>query len=131
MQLLGQQVALAGEAGIVQAGQCVDFILARFASEPQLPAAGSVPFLKLMGILLGGWQMARAALVAAERRADPAADVAFYEAKLVTARFYGEHILSQTSGLAAAIIQGGESVLALADEGIRAIVGLQQAARQP
>ncbi|MCG9107163.1 acyl-CoA dehydrogenase C-terminal domain-containing protein [Laribacter hongkongensis] len=104
------------EAGIVQAGQCVDFILARFASEPQLPAAGSVPFLKLMGILLGGWQMARAALVAAERRADPAADVAFYEAKLVTARFYGEHILAQTSGLAAAIIQGGESALALADD---------------
>lgn len=82
----------------------------------QLPAAGSVPFLKLMGILLGGWQMARAALMTAERRADPAADVAFYEAKLVTARFYGEHILSQTSGLAAAIIRGGESVLALADD---------------
>ncbi len=37
----------------------------------------------------------------------------FLIAKLITARFYGEHLLPQVSGLTVAILHGGESVLAL------------------
>ena len=96
-----------------QASSCVDFVLAHFASNPRLPAAGSVPFLKLMGIVLGGWQMARAALAAQAKLAEDGADVDFLTAKLITARFYGEHLLPQVSGLTVAILHGGESVLAL------------------
>jgi len=101
------------EAGIQAAGECVEFILAKFGNEPRLPAAGAVPFLKLMGILLGGWQMGRAALIAQAKLAEDGADAEFLSAKLVTARFYGEHLLPQIAGLAPAILQGAESVMAL------------------
>lgn len=97
-------------SGARAAGQCVDFILAKFGDAPTLPAAGSVPFLKLMGILLGGWQMARSALIAHEKLSE---DPEFFRAKLATARFYGEHLLPQILGLAPAILSGGESVLAM------------------
>ncbi len=101
------------DAGVKAASECVDYILANFAAAPQNPAAGSVPFLKLMGILLGGWQLANAALVAKSRLAEEGADADFLSAKLVTTRFYGEHLLPQIGGLAAAITAGADSVLAL------------------
>jgi hypothetical protein len=56
--------------------------------------------------------MARALLVAAQKRDD---DPAFYGAKIATAQFYAEHVLTQATSLEASIVtaKGGESVLAL------------------
>ena len=84
-------------------------------SDPNAVFAGSVPYLKLAGIVLGGWQMARALLVAAEKRD---ADPSFHGAKIATARFYAEHVLSLASALEASIVtvKGGESVLALSED---------------
>ncbi|CUA81674.1 Acyl-CoA dehydrogenase related to the alkylation response protein AidB [Gulbenkiania indica] len=115
------RLAAAGEASlsanlsgaVVEAERCVAFILESFASNPRLAAAGSVPFLKLMGIVLGGWQMGRAGLAALSQQGQEDADADFLNAKLITARFYGEHLLPQVSGLAAAIVEGAESALAL------------------
>ena len=101
------------EASAKDAERCVDFIVGTFGSQPALAAAGSVPFLKLMGITLGGWMMGRAALIAKEQQGDDGADADFLAAKQVTARFYAEHLLPQTGGLAAAIVSGADSVLAL------------------
>jgi alkylation response protein AidB-like acyl-CoA dehydrogenase len=107
--------SLANNLGLAaaHAGRCVDFILANYGDDPQLPAAGAVPFLHLMGLVLGGWQMGRAALVASQRLSDGDEDVDFLRAKLMIARFYGEHLLPRTHGLAAAITDGAASVLAL------------------
>ncbi|POZ62502.1 acyl-CoA dehydrogenase [Chromobacterium alticapitis] len=102
-------------AAIAEAERCVAFILETFGSQPQLAAAGSVPFLKLMGIALGGWQLGRAALIAKDKLQEADADADFLNAKIVTARFFAEHLLPQVSGLAAAILGGADSVLALAD----------------
>jgi alkylation response protein AidB-like acyl-CoA dehydrogenase len=79
--------------------------------------AGAVPFLKMMGIVCGGWQMARAA-IAAQRRLDDGggAESSFYAAKIATARFYAEHILPQALGLREAITRGGHSVMALSED---------------
>ena len=52
--------------------------------------AGSVPFLRLAGTALGGWLLARSALVAQAKLASRDGDPAFLEAKLITARFYAE-----------------------------------------
>ena len=72
--------------------------------------------MKLAGIVLGGWQMARAA-VAAQRKLDAGeGDAGFYRAKIATARFFGDHILSQSSGLRSAIIDGSAGVLALSED---------------
>ena len=81
----------------------VDFVLANTKSDPNAVFAGSVPYLKLAGIVLGGWQMARALLVAAQKRDD---DPSFYGAKIATAQFYAEHVLPQASALEASIVSG-------------------------
>ncbi|MGF6901443.1 acyl-CoA dehydrogenase [Paraburkholderia sp. GAS348] len=93
----------------------VDFVVANTKDDPNAVFAGSVPYLKLAGIVLGGWQMARALLVAAEKRAE---DPSFYGAKIATAQFYAEHVLPQASALEASIVtaKSGESVLALAED---------------
>ncbi len=54
-------------AGVQAVADCVEFIVASSARDPRPAFAGAVPFLKLMGIVAGGWQMGRAAL-AAERK---------------------------------------------------------------
>jgi 3-(methylthio)propanoyl-CoA dehydrogenase len=78
--------------------------------------AGSVLYLKLAGIVLGGWQMARAALIANQKLAAGEGDAAFLRAKIVTARFFADHILSQASGLRTAIVDGAAGVLALPED---------------
>ncbi|MBW0449302.1 acyl-CoA dehydrogenase [bacterium M00.F.Ca.ET.228.01.1.1] len=90
----------------------VDFVLANTQADPNAVFAGSVPYLKLAGIVLGGWQMARALLVATEKRDE---DPQFYGAKIATAQFYAEHVLPLASALEASIVsaKGGEGVLAL------------------
>jgi hypothetical protein len=76
-------------------------------------AAVSVPYLKLFGTVAGGWMMARAALVASEKLGQPDGDREFLEAKLATARFYGEHELPRAMLLAREVTHGADSVLAL------------------
>jgi hypothetical protein len=94
----------------------VDFVAGNMKSDIKGVFAGSVLYLKLAGIVLGGWQMARAALVANDKLAAGDGDTAFYSAKIGTARFFADHILSQASGLRSAIIDGSAGVLALSEE---------------
>ena len=78
-------------------------------------SVGAVPMLKLFGIVAGGWQLLRSALISQARLAAPrsdGADTAFYEAKILTSRFYADHVLSQAAGLAHSIIHGSQSALA-------------------
>ncbi len=75
--------------------------------------AGSVPYLMLAGNLMAGWQMARSLLVAQEQLA-AGQDAAFMAAKIVTARFYADHILTRVPGLRDSIVEGADSVTALA-----------------
>jgi hypothetical protein len=72
--------------------------------------AGSFAYLRLCGLVLGAWQMARA-LLAAERLRD--SDPSFYDAKIATARFFAENLLPQAQALATSIIESGHSTNAL------------------
>jgi alkylation response protein AidB-like acyl-CoA dehydrogenase len=103
-------------AGIKAVEECVTWIVATYAGDIKAVHAGSVPFLKLMGIVCGGWQMARAALVAQQRLAAKDGDAAFYEAKIATARFYADHILAQAPGLRNTVVRGAAGVMALTEE---------------
>jgi butyryl-CoA dehydrogenase len=94
----------------------VDFMVGNIKSDIKGVFAGSVPYLKLAGIVLGGWQMARAALIAQCRLDAGEGDQAFYKAKIATARFFADHILSQATAYRAAIVAGAASVLALSEE---------------
>lgn len=77
--------------------------------------ACSVPYLKLWGITAGGWQMARAALVAAQKLAAGDAEAEFYKAKITTARFYGSHVLTQSAYLKRQITEGSGDVMTLTE----------------
>jgi len=75
--------------------------------------AGATPYLRLFGIVTGGWMMARQALAATRMLAGGSTDTAFLDAKIVTARFYCEQILPQSWGLFAAVTAGANELLAL------------------
>ena len=94
----------------------VAFILDAAGKDPNAAFAGAVPFLKLMGIVAGGWQLARSALIAEKKLAANEGDAAFYTAKIATARFFADHLLSQSSGLAATVTSGASAVMALSEE---------------
>jgi len=108
---MAQRLKAAREAFV----QVVDFIAANTRANPNAAFAGSVPYLMLAGNLIAGWQMGRALLVALSPEAQ-AQDAAFMSAKVVTARFYADHILSKVPGMAESIVHGADSVTALALE---------------
>jgi len=95
--------------------EVVDFIVANTSSNPNAAFAGSVPYLMLAGNLMSGWQLARALLVAEETVAK-GEDVSFMQAKISTARFYADHILSKVPGMRDAIVDGADSVTSMALE---------------
>jgi alkylation response protein AidB-like acyl-CoA dehydrogenase len=94
----------------------VRYVVAEYGKDPRGVSAGAVPLLELFGVVAGGWQLLRSALVARDRLASPPADgsssAAFYRAKIDTARFYADHVLAQAPGFAHAIIEGSAGVLA-------------------
>ncbi|VVD75368.1 acyl-CoA dehydrogenase [Pandoraea eparura] len=93
----------------------VAFVLENAKQSPNAVYSGGVAYLKLAGIVLGGWQMARALLVATDKLDE---DPAFYGAKISTAQCYAEHILPQASALEAAIVcaKENEGLLALSED---------------
>ncbi len=100
--------------GAQAVSDCVDFIVG--TKDQRAAFSGAVPFLKLMGIVAGGWQMARAALISERKLSSKDADPSFYDAKIATARFYGDHVLVQASGLRDTVVEGAAGVMALSDE---------------
>jgi 3-(methylthio)propanoyl-CoA dehydrogenase len=95
--------------------EVVDFVAGNTKASPNAVFAGSVPYLMLAGNLVAGWQLARSLLVA-EELAAKGEDTEFMKAKVATARFYADHILSKVPGMRDAIVEGAESVTALAIE---------------
>ena len=115
----GEDMAATREAfsaALTAAEDCVSWMVITYGNDIKAAHAGAVPFLKLMGIVCGGWQMARAALVAKQRLSEGKGDKSFYEAKIKTARFYADHVLTQAPGLRNAIVHGAAGVMALAED---------------
>jgi acyl-CoA dehydrogenase len=77
---------------------------------------GAQPLLNLFGVVIGGWQLARAALAAQRRLRARAGDRDFLEGKILTARFYGDHILSQAGGYEEAVTEGADALLEIRDD---------------
>ena len=92
-----------------------EHVLKLLSSEPADAFAASVNYLMLTGYVCGGWQMARAALVA-RNRIEQGDNSGFYPAKLTTARFYAEQFLPKALSLRYAVINGASTPLALAED---------------
>ena len=95
--------------------RAVLWIVANFGSDPKAVHAGAVPFLHLFGIVAGGWQMGRAAVIARTRIAAGDGDP-FWPAKLATTRFFADHFLTQAAGLAESVVAGAAGALEIADD---------------
>jgi 3-(methylthio)propanoyl-CoA dehydrogenase len=106
---VSKQLGMARQALI----EVIDFVAGNTKASPNAVFAGSVPYLMLAGNVVAGWQLARSLLVAEEELAK-GNDVAFMQAKINTAQFYAEHILSKAEGIKSSIVDGAGSVTAMA-----------------
>jgi len=106
---IGERLASA----VARLEETTQWIVSTYGTNPAAVASGAVYYLKLMGIVCGGWMMARAAQIAARDLEAGEGDAAFLRAKVLTARFYADHILPQSLALSAVAMGGAESVLAM------------------
>ena len=107
LKAFGKQLA----AGISELKRATEWIVTMWGADQGAVGAGAVHYLKLAGTVCGGWMMGRSALVAAKQLADGSSDLAFLKAKILTTRFYGDHIITLATGFADAITTGADSVL--------------------
>ncbi|MFZ6678723.1 acyl-CoA dehydrogenase [Undibacterium sp. Tian12W] len=103
-------------AGTAALEDVVDYVVTNFKQDIKGVFAGSVLYLKLAGIVFGGWQMARAAIIAQQKLDAGEGDAAFLKAKISTARYFADHILSAAQGLRSAIVDGSAGVMALSED---------------
>ncbi len=119
LEVAGGECAVIGgrlRAGVDALESAGRWIVARFNDVPRAVLAGAVPFLELAGIVCGGAQLGRAALVAATKLDTGDGDAGFLRAKLSTARHFADHCLTRAAGLQETVTAGAQSVLALDDE---------------
>lgn len=95
----------------------VTFMVENVRTKPNAAFSGSVPYLMLAGNLVVGWQWGRALLAARRQLSAGEGDATFLNAKIATAHFYADHILTRVPGWRDAILEGADSVMALAPDG--------------
>jgi hypothetical protein len=95
----------------------VDWVLNAASEDPRLPAAASVPLLMLLGTVLGGYQMARAAKIATAKLANGAgSDKDYLTGKVATAHHYALHVLPEALSYARNVTQGSRTVMEMPAE---------------
>jgi hypothetical protein len=102
--------------GIEVARTARQWLLDRAREDRNVAGAASVNFLMLLGYVCGGWLMGQSALKASARLASSGGDASFLNAKLVTARFYCEHLLPRAGACLAMIEAGPDSMMALSED---------------
>ncbi|AJG12533.1 MULTISPECIES: acyl-CoA dehydrogenase [Pseudomonadaceae] len=96
--------------------ESVDWLLINSETQSQNCAAGAVPFLRLVGTVIGGWLSARMAEAATTQLSCTPSDTDFLQAKIITATHYATHILVGASTLRDIVVHGAASTLALTDD---------------
>jgi len=102
--------------GVAAVRSAVEWIVPAYGVHPRAAHAVAVPYLKLWGLVAGGWQLGRGVLAAAHQLDADEGDEKFLTAKIATARFYAEALLPQAASLARAVTGAGESALRLPAE---------------
>lgn len=126
MEAVAKECAASSDAAVRAIGEALGKALATLNETSQwigINAMGdlhrafacSVPYLRLWGIVAGGWQMARAAQISAAKIAAGDGETEFYRAKLATAAFFASHVLSQAPWYKRQIVEGSADVMRLTD----------------
>jgi len=99
--------------GLDEIVQCSTHLLAGERKDPELAGAAAFNYLMLVGTVIGGWQLARGALVAVRALGSDAPDVAFHRTQVLLARFYAEHVMPRVVACGTAVRAGSATVMAL------------------
>jgi hypothetical protein len=91
-------------AAVAALREATTWILTNGAADPNDALAAATPYLRMFGIVAGGWVMARQAIAARKLG---------LEEKLTTARFYLTELLPQATGLLPAVTAGQDVLFAL------------------
>jgi len=83
-------------------------LVSNLATSPERALAVSVPYIKLCGLVISGWLLAKSAVIAAQGRGSSGKE--FYQSKVRTAHFYAKQVLPQAIGLAKVVEEGAPSV---------------------
>jgi alkylation response protein AidB-like acyl-CoA dehydrogenase len=108
-----EPVRQAALAAVGTYAQCAQEYLQAMGGDVRVLGAVAVPFLRLSGLVIGGWLQARAAARAASLL-EAGVDPDFHKGKLQSARFYAEHLLPLARGYAG-LIGGGAGAVVDAD----------------
>jgi hypothetical protein len=92
------------------------WIIDKALSDPATAAASASPFLRQFATLLGGYYLARMAVIASGDLAACSTDTDFMNSKIMTARFFAEHALPQCLALTDTVINGAQVTLAMPKE---------------
>jgi hypothetical protein len=85
-------------------------------TNPNNVGAGAFNYLEIMGIVCVGLMWLRMARVASAKLAEGGGDPAFYEAKLVTARYFADRLMPEAGALRRVIEAGSDTMMALPPE---------------
>ena len=86
--------------------EATSWLVSNGLADPNDAMAGSTPYLRMFGQLVGGWLLARLAL-GAQRRLDASeGDAEFLATKVVVARFYAEQLLPVVRAQLGAVTAG-------------------------
>ena len=102
--------------GVAALTRAVDWLVPAYRDSVRAAHAGAVSYLKLWGLMTGGWQLGRAALVASKQLAAGTGSPAFLKAKIDTANYYALALLPQVDGIVRNILEAGEATDLLADD---------------
>ena len=109
LKAIGKRLA----ASAADLKQAIGWVVGAFGAHPREAHAGAVAYLRLWGLVAGGWQLGRSALIAARHLHDGVGDARFLRAKIVTARYYAECLLPQAHACLQTLVEGGEAAVAM------------------
>ena len=96
--------------------KATNWLLGKAQDEPAVVYLAAFDYLMLAGTVIGAWQMGRAAEIAHRKLAAAEGDTGFYEAKIITARFYAEEILPRSAGFLEAATSDSSSAMELPED---------------
>jgi alkylation response protein AidB-like acyl-CoA dehydrogenase len=95
-----------------------NWIMTNGLADPKQALAGATPYLRLFGIVAGGWVLGRQALAARAELEAGSSDEAYLRAKVTTARYYADQHLPQAAGLVSAVQAGDADLYAVDGESL-------------
>ena len=104
------------DEGAAQLRKSAMWLGGRLATEPNDAAAGAALFMRLAGVVIGGFYLGKSAQIAKRILSEPNQSSDFMKDKIVTALFYAEQILPTVTGLSQAITRGADRFYAIPND---------------